>query len=97
MKKSERAVDRARRSAPSQSFLLLSTGSGLDAARARTANGSCCLNFCGARVRLMLTEKLSDLQFYSMMIGILALALAGFIAFIVWQLRELAVDRGGFR
>ena len=45
----------------------------------------------------MLTEQLSDLQFYSMMIGILALALAGFIAVIVWPLRELPVDRGGFR
>jgi hypothetical protein len=45
----------------------------------------------------MLTEQLSDLQLYSMMIGILALGLAGLITVIVWPLDEMPVDRGGFR
>ena len=45
----------------------------------------------------MLTEQLSDLQFYSMMIGVLALALAGLITVIVWPLWEMPVDSGGFR
>jgi len=46
----------------------------------------------------MLTEQLSDLQLYSMMIGILALGLAGLITVIVWPLDEKRpFDRGGFR
>jgi len=45
----------------------------------------------------MLTEQLSDLQFYSMMIGILAVGFAGLITVIVWPLQEMLVDRGGFR
>lgn len=45
----------------------------------------------------MLTEQLTDPQFYSLMIVILALGLAGLITVSVWPLDEMAVDRGGFR
>jgi hypothetical protein len=45
----------------------------------------------------MLTERLADPQFYSLMIVILALGLAGLMTVIVWPMDEMPVDRGGFR
>jgi hypothetical protein len=45
----------------------------------------------------MLTERLSDPQFYSLMTAILALALAVAIAVTAWPLDRMPVDRGGFR
>jgi hypothetical protein len=45
----------------------------------------------------MLTDRLSDPQFYSLGIVILAFGFAGLITVIVWPLGELPVDRGGFQ
>lgn len=45
----------------------------------------------------MLTERLSDPQFYSLMTMALLIGFAGLITVIVWPLDKKPVDRGGFR
>jgi hypothetical protein len=77
---------------------LLSHLSELLAARALHGERFVLSKFCrGLRDRLMLTERLSDPQFYSLMTMALLIGFAGLIAVIVWPLDEKPVDRGGFR
>lgn len=44
-----------------------------------------------------MTEALSDPEFYSLMIGILAVGFAGLLTVILWPLRLAPTDRGGFQ
>jgi hypothetical protein len=45
----------------------------------------------------MLTERLSDPQFYSLMTMALLIGFAGMIAVVAWPVGKRPLDRGGFR